>query len=81
MGMRPIPRIAGKPLNGAREVAGVRGLPGIYDILDFARLPMAIMEGPRQIVCYVNAALCHLVGKGKEEIIGKAFAEILPDGD
>ena len=79
--MRPIPRIAGKPLNGAREVAGVRGLPGIYDILDFARLPMAIMEGPRQIVCYVNAALCHLVGKGKEEIIGKAFAEILPDGD
>ncbi|MBB5343330.1 PAS domain-containing protein [Edaphobacter lichenicola] len=42
---------------------------------------MSSMEGPAQIVSYVNPALCHLVGKSREQMIGKPFAEILPDGD
>jgi signal transduction histidine kinase len=53
----------------------------MYDILDFARLPMAIMEGAGQIVRYVNPALCQLTGKSREEMIGKAFGEMLPEGD
>lgn len=64
-----------------RGGAAARGQPDIYDILDFARLPMAIMEGSGQIVSYVNPALCRLTGKSREEMLGKAFAAILPDGD
>ena len=32
-------------LDDCDEVAEVRGQPSLYDILDFARLPMAILEG------------------------------------
>jgi len=69
-------------LDGNREaVVRARGRPGVYDILDLARLPMAILEGEGHIVCYVNPALCLLAGKSKEEMEGKPFAEHLPDGD
>ena len=57
MGMRLRPRTAGEPLDGAREVTGARGQPGMYDILDFVRLPIGITEGARQVVCYVNCLL------------------------
>ncbi|MGF7180527.1 PAS domain-containing protein [Tunturiibacter psychrotolerans] len=53
----------------------------MYDILDLARLPMAIMDGAKQIVCYVNSALCYLAGKSREEMVGKSIAELLPEGD
>jgi nitrogen-specific signal transduction histidine kinase len=71
----------GVPSDGAPEVTETRSQPSKYDVLDLARLPMAIMEGATQIVCYANAALCHLAGKSREEMIGRAFAEILPAGD
>jgi len=81
MGTGLRPRTAGEPFDGAREVTGARGQPGMYDIIDFAPLPMAIMEGARHIVCYANPALCHLAGISREEMMGKPFAEILPEGD
>ena len=81
MGMRMRPHTAVESLNGNREEADIRSQPGKYDILDLARLPMAIMEGVEQIVCYVNPALCSLTGKDREDMVGKPFVEILPDGD
>ena len=81
MGIKPIPHIAAEPPNGTREVAGVRGHPGKYGILDSAHLPMAILEGAEQTVRYVNPSLCHLVGKAREKILGRPFAEMLPEGD
>jgi two-component system, NtrC family, sensor kinase len=42
---------------------------------------MAIMEGAAQVVSYVNPALCLLIGKENEEIVGNSFAGIFPDED
>jgi diguanylate cyclase (GGDEF)-like protein len=53
----------------------------MYAILDFARLPMAVMNGAGQIICYVNPAFCHLAGKSSEEMIGKSCTELMPEGD
>jgi diguanylate cyclase (GGDEF)-like protein len=53
----------------------------MYAMFDFSRLPMAVMNGARQIICYVNPAFCHLAGLSREEMIGKPCAELLPKGD
>src|SRR5665213_1831500 len=79
--MNPRPRMDGEQLDGARKVADVRGQSKMYHILDFVCLPVAITEGAGQTVCYANPALCQLIGKSKEEIVGNPFAELLPDGD
>ena len=63
------------------EVTVDLGHRGMCDMLDLARLPMAVLEGSEQIVHYANHALCQLTGIAREELIGKAFAEILPEGD
>jgi len=78
MGMRIRPQTAVESLSGNREVAGIRGRPGKYDILDLAQLPMAIMEGARQIVCYVNPALCSLTGKDRGHMLGKPSSNNSP---
>ena len=70
-----------KPLNEARHVVDDYAHLGMYDILDFVCLPMAITEGDGHIVSYANPALCKLTGTPKEEMLGKPFAEILPKGD
>jgi diguanylate cyclase (GGDEF)-like protein len=57
------------------------GDAGIYAILDFARLPMAVMNGSAQIIWYVNHAFCHLAGKSREEMLGERCAALLPEGD
>jgi diguanylate cyclase (GGDEF)-like protein len=62
-------------------MAGARVRPCIYAILESARLPIAVMNGARQIICYVNRAFCHLAGKSKGELIGKSCAELMPAGD
>src|ERR1700733_6260970 len=62
-------------------MAGARVRPCIYAILESARLPIAVMNGARQIICYVNPAFCHLAGKSKGELIGKSCAELMPVGD
>jgi signal transduction histidine kinase len=50
-------------------------------IADHAPVPMALVEGSRQIMHYANAAFCSLVDKPKEELIGKPFCEVVPKND
>ena len=42
---------------------------------------MAVTDGIDQVICYVNPSFCRLVGKNREEIIGKTCAELLPKED
>jgi two-component system, NtrC family, sensor kinase len=79
--MKPIQRPTGEFFDENPGTAESSGQPGMYDILDFVRRPMAITEGARHIVCYVNSAFCSLAGRNKEEVIGKPIADILPEGD
>lgn len=79
MGIRLRPRSVEGSIDAFRELGGAH--PCVYDLLDFARLPMGILEGAEQIVCYVNPAFCDLAGKKSEEVVGKPFSEILPEGD
>ncbi|MDX6456839.1 MAG: two-component system, NtrC family, sensor kinase [Acidobacteriaceae bacterium] len=81
MGMRPIQRTTGEVSDEDPGTAEASGQPGMYDILDFVRRPMAITEGARHIVCYVNPAFCSLAGRNEGEMIGKPIADILPEGD
>jgi two-component system NtrC family sensor kinase len=80
MGMTPIQRTTGESFDENPEAARASGQPGMYDILDFVRRPMAITEGARHIVCYVNPAFCSMAGRIKEEMLGKPIADSLPEG-
>jgi diguanylate cyclase (GGDEF)-like protein len=51
----------------------------MYAVLDFSRLPIAVMYGTEKIVCYVNPAFCSLLGKNAEEMVGMPFAKLMPD--
>ena len=81
MKMTPIQRTTGEPFDQNLRTVQASGQPGMYDILDFVRRPMAITEGARHMVCYVNPAFCSLTGRNNQEILGKPIAEILPEGD
>jgi two-component system NtrC family sensor kinase len=81
MGMTPRQRTTGELSDKNPGAAETSGQPGMYDILDFVRRPMAITEGARHIVCHVNPAFCSLAGRTKEEMIGRPIADILPEGD
>lgn len=50
-------------------------------ITDHALLPMATVEGASHIVRYVNPAFCRLIDRPKEQLVGKAFCEMLPQKD
>jgi len=45
-----------------------------------APLPMALVEGASDILCYVNPAFCRLLDTTAEELVGKPFFEVVPDG-
>lgn len=49
--------------------------------IERAPLPIIEVEGKDHSVSYVNAAFCSLLGKNREELIGKLFAEIVPGGE
>ena len=61
------------------------------DAFDFVRLcryfselspqPMIAVEGETHIVRHVNAAFSRLVGKQAAELIGRPFAEVVPEGE
>jgi PAS domain S-box-containing protein len=58
------------------------GLPGLCrSITEASPLPMAAVEGPGHIVGCVNPAFCLLIGKPEEDLIGKAFSDVVPPGD
>ena len=44
-------------------------------------LPMIAVEGPEHIARYVNFAFCRFTGKTEEELVGKSFAEAVPEGE
>jgi PAS domain S-box-containing protein len=59
----------------------------ILDVLPLCRytterspLPMIAAEGLTHIVRYVNPAFCCLVGKKSKELVGRPFAEAVPEG-
>ena len=43
--------------------------------------PMVAVEGVTHIVIYVNPAFARLVGRKGEDLIGRPFAEAVPEGD
>src|SRR5581483_3626195 len=42
--------------------------------------PMVAVEGPAHIVRYVNPAFARLAGSTADELIGRPFAEAVPEG-
>jgi two-component system NtrC family sensor kinase len=69
-------RTDGEDRDGLRNAADIDCHPEIYEILDSICLPMAILEGAAQTVRYVNPAFCLSMGKNKDEIAGRPFADI-----
>ena len=49
-------------------------------IVDNAHMPMAQVEGEGHIVRSINAAFCQLLGKVKDDVIGKPFGQLIPEG-
>jgi PAS domain S-box-containing protein len=49
-------------------------------VAERSALPMAVVEGTTPILRYVNRAFCRLFGRKSEELIGKPFAETVPEG-
>ncbi len=64
--------------------------PAVAEAFDFAGLcrssaelspmPKLAVEGARHIVRYLNSAFSRLVGKDRSELIGRPFAEAVPEG-
>ena len=50
-------------------------------IVEHAPLPMVTVEGSGHTLRYVNPAFCRLIGKTKDQLIGKPFTEMLPGND
>jgi two-component sensor histidine kinase len=44
-------------------------------------VPMAELEGARHVVRYANPAFFRLVGKSREAVVGKPFADAMQEGD
>jgi PAS domain-containing protein len=42
--------------------------------------PMAAVGGPAHVVRYLNPAFARLAGKSSDELIGRPFAEAVPEG-
>ena len=72
MGAKSIPATGSQPAD----------MSSLYlAVTERAPLPMASVEGAGHIVRYVNPAFCRLIDKPEEQLIGKAFSQMLPDGD
>jgi two-component system, NtrC family, sensor kinase len=78
------PRIRSKELSENPELDAHHrldwgsGMPSIErSILDTSPLPMAAVTGSNHILSYVNSAFCRLAYKNKDELSGKAFAEVI----
>ena len=50
-------------------------------IIERAPLPIVEVHGSAHVVFYVNPAFCRLMGKTKEQLLGRPFCEIVPGGD
>ena len=43
--------------------------------------PMAAVEGVTHVVIYVNPAFARLVGRDKKDLVGRPFAQAVPEGE
>ena len=50
-------------------------------IIERAPLPIVEVQGSAHIVSHVNSAFCRLLGKSREDLLGKSFADIVHGGD
>ncbi len=50
-------------------------------IIERAPLPIVEVQGSAHMVSYVNSAFCRLLGKTREDLIGKTFADIVHGGE
>jgi len=50
-------------------------------IIERAPLPIVEVQGSAHRVSHVNSAFCRLLGKSREDLIGKSFADIVHGGD
>src|SRR5579864_758660 len=50
-----------------------------YRASERSPLPTVATEGDRHIVRYANPAFCSLAGKPNDDLIGRAFADVVPD--
>src|ERR1043165_2411628 len=58
-----------------------RDLAGLgHAVVEYAPLPMALVEGASDILRYVNPAFCRLLDMSAEQLVGKSFCEVVPDG-
>ncbi|MEO6740534.1 MAG: PAS domain S-box protein [Chthoniobacteraceae bacterium] len=58
-------------------------MPGsrVAMIIERAPLPIVEVQGSAHTVSHVNSAFCRLLGKTREDLIGKSFADIVHGGD
>jgi nitrogen-specific signal transduction histidine kinase len=54
--------------------------PGL-SLVEYAPLPMALVEGAGHIIRYINPAFCHLIENSKDKLIGTPFCEWMPKND
>jgi PAS domain S-box-containing protein len=69
-----------------RNEAGVeKSLPNIMPlslyITERSPVPVVAVEGLTHIVRYVNSAFCRLAGQKSETLLGRPFAESVPEGE
>jgi len=43
--------------------------------------PMVAVEGSTHVVIYLNSAFARLVGRGREDLVGRPFAQAVPEGE
>ncbi len=57
-------------------------MPGLCEpAAEESPMPVTAVEGDGHVIGYVNPPFCRLVGKLKEELIGRAFAAVVPAGE
>lgn len=49
-------------------------------LIECSPFPMIELEGERHILRQANALFCRLIGKSKDSIVGKPYAEVVSDG-
>ncbi len=63
-----------------RKIGTVAGLKSrSAPVIERAPLPIVELHGRMHVVSYANSAFCALLGKSRAELLGKSFAEIVPN--
>ncbi len=64
------------------DAEGAPDLSGLCRCLsEQSPLPLVAVEGPTHVVSYLNPAFARLVGREREDLLGRPLAEAVPEGD